>query len=187
VRRSGKIAGALSALALAGLTMAAPGAARADVVPQPPWSEIFPPLTNQLACLDDPSGSASANTDVQLWHCHGYAENGGPQRWVFALLATVSPGNTEYGIQSHNLCLGPLRGTALAPGQRVALITCAAFGPVWTMHSRNAYSGDPDFTLELGSGTGYCMTLPDFSGGNGEQVVLEPCDSGDELQDWNLG
>jgi Ricin-type beta-trefoil lectin domain len=188
VKRSSKIAGVLSALALAGgLALAAPGTARADVTPQPPWSEIFPPLTDQLACLDDPSGSATAGTHVQLWHCHGYADNGGPQRWLFALWGTLSPGNTVYFIRSHNLCLGPDQSGPLAPGSRVTLITCAGLGPVWTLHSRNAYSGDPYFTLELGLSSGYCMALPDFSGGNGEPVVLEPCNSADELQSWALG
>jgi hypothetical protein len=187
VKRSSKVAGVLSALALAGgLTMATPGTARADVVPQPPWSEIFPPLTNQLACLDDPNGSATPNTHIQLWHCHGYATNGGPQRWLFGLWGTLSPGNTGYQIRSHNLCLGPAQSGPLA-GARVTLISCNAFGPLWALHSRNAYSGDPYFTLELGLTTGYCMALPDFSGGNAEPVVLEPCNSGDALQYWALG
>ena len=91
MKRMGKIAGMLAALALAGgLTIGMTGTARANVVPQPPWSEIFPTFTNQLACLDDPNGSATPNTHVQLWHCHGYATNGGPQRWVFGLWGTLS-------------------------------------------------------------------------------------------------
>ncbi len=176
MKRSSKIAGVLSVLALAGgLTIAAPGIARADVVPQPPWSEIFPTLTDQLACLDDPSGSATPNTHVQLFHCHGYATNGGPQRWLFMLWGTLSPGNTAYRIVSHNLCLGPDQSGPLVPGDRVTLITCNNFGgPIWTLHSRNAYSGDPYFTLELGLSSGYCMALPDFSGGNAEPVILKP-------------
>jgi Ricin-type beta-trefoil lectin domain len=188
MKRMGKIAGMLAALALAGgLTIGVTGSARADVVPQPPWSEIFPPSTNQLACLDDPNGSATPNTHVQLWHCHGYATNGGPQRWVFWLWGTLSPGNTAYRIVSHNLCLGPDQSGPLVPGDRVTLISCNTFGPVWTLHSRNWYSGDPYFTLELGLGTGYCMALPDFSGGNAERVILEPCKPADQLQYWALG
>jgi Ricin-type beta-trefoil lectin domain len=190
VKRSGKIFGVLAALALAGgLAMAMPGTARADVVPAPTWNEIVPAYVDSPACLDDPSGSATP-TNVQLYHCHGYASNGGPQRWLFSFWGTLSPGNTVYIIRSHNLCLGPDQNGPFGPGMRVALITCNSFGPVWTLHSRNAYSGDPNFTLELGlsSGTSHlCMALPDFTGGNGEPVTLEPCNSFDELQNWLLG
>jgi len=31
------------------------------------------------------------------------------------------------------------------------------------------------------------MTLPGWSGRNGEPVVLEPCDPGSTLQHWILG
>jgi hypothetical protein len=31
------------------------------------------------------------------------------------------------------------------------------------------------------------MASPDFSGGNGESAMLEPCNSADELQYWALG
>jgi hypothetical protein len=188
VKRRSKIAGVLSVLALAGgLTMASSGAARADVIPQPPWSEVVPALTNQTACLDDPNGSATSKTHVQLFHCHGYATNGGPQRWLFDLWGNISPGNTAYFIHSHNLCLGGDQSAPLVPGNRVTLSTCGLFGGIWTMHSRNAYSGDPYFTLQLGLDSGYCMALPDFSGGNNEPVILKSCNSADELQYWVLG
>ena len=42
------------------------------------------------------------------------------------------------------------------------------------------------FTLEIGN-AGYCMALPDFSGGYNEPVILQPCSTGDELQYWTLG
>jgi hypothetical protein len=71
-------------------------------------------------------------------------------------------------------------------GARVLLKQCNFFGPLWTLHSRNEYSGDPAFELEL-IDTGYCMTLPDLSGSNVEAIVLEPCDLGSALQLWNLG
>lgn len=186
MKRMGKIAGTLAAVALAGgLTIGTTGPARADVVPPPSWSEIFSPYTNQLACLDDPNGSATANTAVQMYHCHGYATNGAPQRWYFAPWGTLAPGDLLTRITSHDLCLGPDNGQ-LSAGSRVGLVPCAALGPLWNLLSRNAYSGDPDFQLELGS-SGYCMTLPDWSGGNNEPVILEPCNVGSSLQHWNLG
>ena len=45
--------------------------------------------------------------------------------------------------------------------------------------------------LELGTGDlspgNYCLALPDFSGGNGEPVILDPGNASNELQYWNLG
>jgi hypothetical protein len=173
------------------LSVGVTASARADVVPQPPWSEIFPPLTDNLACLDDPSGSATSGTTLQLFHCHGYASNGGPQRWLFNAGGAPNVQNI-YHVNSHNLCLGPDPHHVLTPGERAELVTCSGIfgGPLWTLHSRNAYSGDPYFMLELGVrdlSSSYCLALPDFSGGNGEPVILEPCNASDELQYWNLG
>jgi hypothetical protein len=74
----------------------------------------------------------------------------------------------------------------------VALITCG-IGPVWTLHSRDAYPGDPYFMLVLGLSTSgpttstECMAMPSFSGSNHEPVTLETCDPSDELQYWALG
>jgi Ricin-type beta-trefoil lectin domain len=189
MKRVGKIAAMLAAAGLAGaLTIGWTGTARADVVPQPPWSEIVNPYTNQLGCLDDPNGSATAHTPVQMFHCHGYAGNGAPQRWIFAIWPnSTAPGIFLSSIQSHNLCLGPNGTSGAGTGIRIALISCGTFlAPHWDVLSRNAYSGDPDFLLEFAD-TGYCMALPDFSGGNGEPLVFEPCNMGDELQHWNLG
>lgn len=189
MKRASMIAGALSALALAGgLALAAPETARADVVPAQTWNEIVPVFADQTACLDDPGGSATAGTHVQLFHCHGYASNGGPQRWVLALWGNLSPGATAYHIFSHNLCLGPDQSGPAGPGTRVTLVKCG-LGPLWTLHSRNAFPGDPYFTLELGlpGDTSECMALPNFSGSNNESVILEPCNGSDMLQYWELG
>jgi hypothetical protein len=186
MKRVSMIAGALSALALAGgLALAAPGTARADVVPAGTWNEIVPAFTDQTACLDDPNGSATAGTHVQLYHCHGYASDGGPQRWSFSLFGNIAPGATAYRILSHNLCLGPNQ----SGGTTVDLITCAIIiGPLWTVISRNAFPGDPYVTLELGipGDSPGCMALPDFSGSNHESVILEPCDNSNMLQYWVL-
>jgi hypothetical protein len=187
VKRTRKIAGIAAALALAGgITIGTTGTARADAIPGQPWTEVVPAFTNNTAaCLDDPSGSATPGTLVQLWHCHGYGSDGGPQRWIFVSWGTSSPGNALYSIRSHNLCYGPVNTTVFSPGTRMWLATCNFIGgPIWTLHSRNAYSGDPVFTLE---DAGWCMALPDFSGGNGEPVIIEPCNPGDELQDWVFG
>ena len=152
-------------------------------------TDLWPDL---LACLDDPSGSATSGTMLQLFHCHGYASNGGPQRWLFNAWGAPNVQNL-YHINSHNLCLGGDPNHGLTPGERAELVTCSGLvgGPIWKLHSRNAYSGDPYFMLVLGGGdpssNNYCLALPNFSGSNGEPVILEPCNTNDELQYWNLG
>jgi Ricin-type beta-trefoil lectin domain len=193
MRRMPRLSAVLAAAGLATfLSVGVTASARADVVPQPPWSEIFPPLTDNLACLDDPSGSATSGTMLQLFHCHGYASNGGPQRWLFNAWGAPNVQNL-YHINSHNLCLGGDPNHGLTPGERAELVTCSGLvgGPIWKLHSRNAYSGDPYFMLVLGGGdpssSNYCLALPNFSGSNGEPVILEPCNTNDELQYWNLG
>jgi hypothetical protein len=183
--RASRIAGAFVALALAcGLTVAGSGTARADgTVPNQPWTEVVPAFTDNVACLDDPNGSATSGTSIQLWHCHGYATNGGPQRWIFSGGEDHGSLGTGYLITSHNLCLDANGGGPIVSGARVTINQCQLFGG-WLLHPRNAYSGDPLFTLELGLSTGECLALPDFSGGNGEPVIIKPCNSNDELQLW---
>ena len=142
MRRMPRLAAVLAAAGLtAFLSVGVTASARADVVPQPPWSEIFPPLTDNLACLDDPSGSATSGTALQLFHCHGYASNGGPQRWLFNAWGAPNVQNI-YHINSHNLCLGGDPNHGLTPGERAELVTCSGLvgGPLWGLHSRNAYS-----------------------------------------------
>jgi hypothetical protein len=183
----GKVAGALAALALAvGLTIGMTGTARADVVPPTTgWVELVAAYLNQQACLDDPGGSNAVGDQLELWHCHGYDSRGSAQRWDFR--------NSVFGPPPYSLlsegdehCLGPASRFNLHSGDRVQLVKCDLFDPRWTPLSRDAYPGDPAFELEL-TGTAYCMTMPDWSGGNGEPVVLLPCVWGNGLQLWNIG
>jgi hypothetical protein len=87
MRHKTRLAGVLAAIALAaGVTLAGTGIARADVLPPSGWSEIYSPNLHAQGltlCFDDPAGSTASGTQVQLYHCHGYAANGAPQRWVF--------------------------------------------------------------------------------------------------------
>jgi hypothetical protein len=84
------------------------------------------------------------------------------------------------------LCPGAFTSQDQLAGARVKLEKCF-IGPVWNLLSLGADSvAYPDFELELAD-TGYCMTLPDWSGGNSEPVVMEPCNPGNTLQHWNLG
>src|SRR5205085_8772545 len=98
MRRIRKL-GVLAAIGFAaGLTMAGTGTARADVIPPSPgdWAEIFDPYINTHGfslCVDNPGGSSDIQK-IQLYHCHGYASNGGPQRWFFT---PVSQYNKQTG------------------------------------------------------------------------------------------
>jgi hypothetical protein len=54
------------------------------VVPASTWNEIFAPEINSngnTMCADDPGWSVTPYQSLQLWHCHGYASDGQPQRW----------------------------------------------------------------------------------------------------------
>jgi hypothetical protein len=192
MKRIRKLAGLLAAGVLAsGLSLGITGSAGADVIPPTPqegWAEIFTPYLNAKACLDVPGGTMTVSTPVQLFHCHGYASNGTPQRFVFSQWAAdVSPGVSWYYL-TVNAGAGPCLSPAANPlaDAPVRLARCSFLGPLWALHSRNLYAGDPVFELELVT-TGYCMTMPNWSGSNGEQVVMEPCDPGNVLQFWNLG
>jgi hypothetical protein len=185
MKRAGKLAGVLAAVVLAGgFTVASAGTARADVVPpNNTWSEIVAGYLDQQACLDDPGGADQAGDQLELWHCHGYDSRGSAQRWTFSLTPYGPALYALYSPSSH--CLG-VNGSVAYSGARVVLVRCTIFGsPFWTVLSRNAYPGDPAFELEYGSG--YCMTMPDWSGGNAEPVLLRPCQPGNGLQLWTIG
>jgi hypothetical protein len=185
MKRMSKIAGMLAAVALAGgLTIGGTGTARADVVPPAgTWAEVFDPYTSAPACLDDPGGSRSGNTPIELWHCHGYDSQGTPQRWYFGLVQATRPGVALYQIGTPTgLCLGV---TSHNYGQRLSLQDCN-LAQTWYLISRNAYSGDPVFQLAI-SGGSYCMSLPDLSGGNAEPVTLGLCGPGQLNSYWMLG
>lgn len=180
----------LAAAVLAGgLTMAMTGAAGAEVVPPlDTWTEIYTPYTNaHPVCLDDPNGTSALGTPLQVFHCHGYGSDGAPQRWDFAGFAFARPGESVYNIFKAGTCVSVDSPTGPLAGARVRLEKCPLFGVPWHLISLGADSvAYPDFELEF-SHSGYCMTLPDWSGRNGEPVVLEPCDPGNFLQHWLLG
>ena len=97
-------AGVLVAAAITGI--AAPAQAAIDP-PTGGWAELFNPqrpLINGTyqVCLDVPSGTTSTGVTLQMYHCHGYASNGAPQRWVFTHL---SDGSYWVYNQSNLLCL----------------------------------------------------------------------------------
>lgn len=190
MKRIGTVASTLAALALVcGLTAGAAGPARADVIPPSgTWAEITAPYTaTHSLCLDDPSGSATVGTQLQIFHCHGYASNGLPQRWYFSGPLILGPGDAVYEINTkYGLCVGADLNHVQLASARVIMDTCWFLGPSWNFLNPGPSSPARDFELELAD-TGYCMTLPNPVGINGDQIRLEPCDPGNYLQHWNLG
>src|SRR5438105_1007881 len=92
----------------AGLIVGTGGTAQAVVTPPSGggWAELYNPLlplvdNSHHVCLDVPNGTTSPKA-LQRYHCHGYASNGAPQRWVFVHLS-----NDSYWIynQSNLLCV----------------------------------------------------------------------------------
>ncbi|HET7012699.1 MAG TPA: ricin-type beta-trefoil lectin domain protein [Streptosporangiaceae bacterium] len=81
-----KLASLLAAGGLAaGLTLNLAGPAGASVNPAPgTFYELYlPDLANPSynVCLDVPNASPASGVGMQIYHCHGYASNGGGQRW----------------------------------------------------------------------------------------------------------
>ncbi|HVQ93612.1 MAG TPA: ricin-type beta-trefoil lectin domain protein [Mycobacteriales bacterium] len=94
-------------LATCFMTAAAP-AAHADPTPPPAdqWAELFLPFNNpgNHKCADIPSGTSSHSEHLQVFHCHGYASNGGPQRFR---LIPVPDGTYRIQNFANNLCMVP--------------------------------------------------------------------------------
>lgn len=93
-----------------GLSLGLPQAAQAAIIPDSQWNEIFMPdnvSQSNTMCVDDPAGSTQIGQYLELWHCHGYASNGSPQRWQFIPVATDPNGLTAYAIRNtgSHLCL----------------------------------------------------------------------------------
>ena len=201
MRRSTRLAGALAAIGLAAeLTLAGAGSARADIVPPPGgWAEIFSPHLNaqgNTLCFDDPNGSTSSGTRLQLWRCHGYASNGAMQRWVF-IQPEDNNGNLIYDTNGSpvyevfNLAASMcLTDPGLAPGTQLTLRPCnrATGGQWWELPSADNTAG-PDFGLRSWpvNFTNSCVSASNASDSNGTRLVVEDCDLFDLSQLWELG
>jgi hypothetical protein len=187
----------LAAIGLAASTaIAGTGTARADVIPPvAQWAEIFNPHLHDRGitlCADDPGGSTSRGTRLQLFRCHGYDSSGAPQRWVFTQDEDDN-GNLVYDHGTpvyfiYNLAGGLcLSFQGLLPGNPLVLGTCSQsllYG--WEIHAAGSQAG-PDFQLTPTFGPGMCMSAGNSSDSNGTPLVIEPCDSTDARQLFNLG
>lgn len=202
MRRSRMLAGVLAAIGFAaGLTMAGTGTARADVIPPSgAWAEIFDPYIHPQGfslCVDNPSGSSDIQK-IQLYHCHGYASNGGPQRWFFTPVGQYNKNTgtifTVYQIrnQSSGLCIGFPETFPTAVDLIQEPCGSGIFDTQWALEPVNPASSSPDFQLEtleprLTYVGHWCMAASNFTGNSPTRLVAEPCEPTDTRQLWNLG
>ena len=193
-----KLAAALAAVGLAaGLSLAGTGTARATDFPTPgQWAEIFNPYLHaqgNTLCFDDPSGSTSLGTQVQLYRCHGYASNGAPQRWVFVQAEdrngnpVTEGGNNVYEL--YNLAAGRcLAVTATRVAQPLILTSCVTTSTsvaLWEL--RPTTPASHDFQLALWLYDDWCIGANDFNDNSPTRLLLFGCSPSDTSQLWNLG
>ncbi|MHA6759561.1 RICIN domain-containing protein [Streptacidiphilus sp. PAMC 29251] len=175
----------LSAAALAvglGITVM-PGAAQAAVTPPggEGWSELTLPLLSNSVCLDVTDGSTSPGVPLQMYHCHGYAGNGAPQRWVFV---PVGDGSYKIYNQSDLLCVTPKPPASRGQTKNlVEQLPCGQFaGQDWRLVALPSYPSTV-FQLESATGNGTCLA---GAGGDHATIYWEPC-STTTIQAWRLG
>ncbi len=195
-----KVAGALAAAALAaGLTMAGTGTARADVVPASTWNEIFAPEINangNIMCADNKSSTAQFDNLI-LWHCHGYASDGAPQRWQFVYQGQFLGGPIPmYRIANvgSGLCIGldPNRVNAgTIPGSNLVQESCTSNLTEWRVVPASL-SPDPNnqFMLENVFDVfrhDYTMEANTFLDQNGNRLIAEEADTQNSAQWFALG
>jgi hypothetical protein len=182
---------AAGALAV-GLSIAATGTAHALVNPDPNWNEIvsqFDHNFNNTLCVDDPGGSLTYGTPLQLWHCHGSGSNGGPQRWEFFNSGSFFDGQIEWllVLADHpNVCIDYKNSVAFS-GQRLVVGPC---GPapydvgMWVMDSAPGTNPLMDLRDPVNN---LCIAAADFSDNNGTPLIAKTCDPNDLSQIWWLG
>jgi len=194
-----RIALLLSAGTLAvGLSAAAAGTANATVIPDPNWNELVSSWANagNTMCVDDPSHSTTFNTRLQLFHCHGYASNGAPQRWFF------NPTFTEDGTAAYIIYLANTLSTDpndpndfmclhywnndRRDGQPMALGNCYPREIDWVMEPGNPGISDNNFMLR-DSQNNLCLSAANFSDSNGTPLIAATCNPYDPTQDFWLG
>jgi hypothetical protein len=163
----------------------------AIVVPGPPptWAEIWnPSLTGQsnTMCLDVPSGSSTSQLRLQLFHCHGYGSDGGPQRWQFIDDGIGIDGVHAYQLRNaaNGLCL------AFDPATTYIIQTSCDFSGGWELWSENLWAADQQFALVRypAQGDVRCMSAANATDSNHTPLVLAPCGLWfNDLQLWQLG
>ena len=140
-------------------------------------------------CADDPNGSTSSGTQLDLWRCHGYASNGAMQRWLFVPSRFSQTGRPVYQVYNvaGNLCLTAVDAH---PAKPLTLGPCIDnISETWELHTVIGPSGGENFQLEPWPSEDFntCMSASNFTDSNGTRLVMETCDRYDTSQLWNLG
>ncbi len=110
---------------------------------------------------------------MQVFHCHGYASNGAPQRWFWQLQSGLGNGNV-YRLVSANtgLCLGVPSGPP-HPGTPVVQDGCQFINFFeWVLVPS---SNVPHFQLQMWDFPSLFMGLANTSGNDHTGVVLQTC------------
>jgi hypothetical protein len=188
-----KLAGALAAVALAaGLTMAGTGTAHAAVTPPTApgtWAEIYAPEINSsgnIMCADNFRSNAQGQ-NLQLWHCHGYASDGAPQRWRFSPTQQGGPFPT-YKIANvgSGLCIG-LDPRNERAGANLVQESCSILDTSWQMvPAQNSPDPNNQFHL-VNIFFNYAMEANTFLDQNGNRLIAEPYDPFNSAQWFALG
>jgi len=169
-KRIFKLTSLLAASGLAaGLALNAAGPAGASVNPVPgTFYELYlPNLANPSynVCLDVPNASPASSIGMQIYHCHGYASNGGGQRWE---MDWVGSGYEIVNLRSV-LCL-----TWQGPGQVVNQQPCDR--DLYEQWNFQETVGVPNvFQLYSLEDTEDCLAAANNSGGNSTQVIAQSC------------
>jgi hypothetical protein len=181
VRKIRRAIGLVFAAALAvGVTAGLAGTANAAATPQLTqpnltYNEIFFPFLNGIGlrlCVDVPNGSMSSGQELQLFHCHGTASDGGPQRWHFD--NSGLPAN-QYKIFNTNSakCIG-FEGNAAVPGRHLVQEDCS-LAPAWT--EIDVPNENPFIYLEA-VGTSLVMTSASELDNNHNALIAQPIING---------
>ncbi|WP_258574727.1 RICIN domain-containing protein [Streptomyces shenzhenensis] len=116
-------------------------------------------------CLDDPAGSTTAGTQVDIWDCGG----GNNQKWTYD--------STGKSLTTEGLCLDA-KGAGTSPGTPVILWTCKG-------SANQQWTPQPDGTVR-GVQSGLCLDVTKGATANGTPVELWTC-TASANQRWTTG
>jgi hypothetical protein len=177
--------------------MAGQPALAADVPPPPgSWAELTPPFFNQdqPKCLDVPRGSDSPGLVIEVFHCHGYASNGHPQRWLFIADGNVFGSNEQLFLIKNiasDLCL-TVNGTGIS-GREVTQTRCTPGSSLQGWYQELTPLYGPYFALRSFHNRANCLATSNGSGADGTTVTASQCTVGNPLdqntkrQVWSFG
>jgi hypothetical protein len=151
-----------------GVGMTAIAHASDPVRPAQAWNEIFLPFdTGQgnTMCVD------AAGARLRLSQCHGYARNGGPQRWQFSGGRFSEVSNTDSG-----LCIGFPDGGPPVSGARLVRERCDQVPP-WQQVRQSRDGTDPYLRLQTSGpgGPALCMAASNLGDNDQTPLVAASC------------